>query len=262
MNIVYLRRLSIVSLWLLVILAGYYVWKTNLKAETPLRNAQNGISLEPEVINSAVNPSEENRTPENSASANRTSTVELNREVPDFEMINQNGETVSRDDLLGKPWAVCCVFSKCSGPCDKISLSMMKLHQELKDEQITLISLSVDPARDTPEQLKEYASIFGAEGKTWHFLTTEKAKLQSFVLSGLKLPLKEMFGEDRKPGHEFVHSTVVLHINAQGKIQGKYNALNADQMTKLRNELRKEARGLAEKKTHSESFYPTERSSD
>ena len=43
--------------------------------------------------------------------------------------------------------------------------------------KITFVSITVDPERDTPEALKQYADNFGADLRGWAFLTGDPSKV-------------------------------------------------------------------------------------
>src|SRR5699024_6846347 len=84
------------------------------------------------------------------------------------------GEPFSNEDPEGK-WRVAdFIFTNCETVCIPMTRNMVNLHQELEEEDIDdveLVSFSVEPDRDTPEVLTEYAEEYGADLSNWTFLT-------------------------------------------------------------------------------------------
>jgi protein SCO1/2 len=99
----------------------------------------------------------------------------------DVELINQDGEKVRfySDVLKGKTVVVNAFFTTCTSVCPPMNRSMEKIQEAFGDrvgKDVFLVSLTVDPATDTPVRLKEYAAKFHA-GKGWMFLTGKKENL-------------------------------------------------------------------------------------
>jgi protein SCO1 len=99
----------------------------------------------------------------------------------DVELINQDGEKVRfySDVLKGKTVVVNAFFTTCTSVCPPMNRSMEKIQEALGErvgKDVFLVSLTVDPATDTPARLKEYAAKFHA-GRGWTFLTGKKENL-------------------------------------------------------------------------------------
>src|SRR5262249_55172554 len=80
-----------------------------------------------------------------------------------FSLTECHGQTVTKADLLGKPWVACFIFTRCAGPCPRVSEQMQILQNRLKGIDVRLVSFSVDPDRDTPEDLRKYAKVYKAD---------------------------------------------------------------------------------------------------
>src|SRR5699024_3886855 len=90
----------------------------------------------------------------------------MESEVADFEFTDQDGEPVSNDDLEGKWWVADFIFTHCETVCIPMMSNMVNLQHELEEEDVDnvdLVSFCVEPDRDTPEVLKEYAEEYGAD---------------------------------------------------------------------------------------------------
>ena len=111
----------------------------------------------------------------------------LNVLTSDLQAVNQNGETISLSDLDDKVWVVNQFFANCPICVQQNSGDMVKLYKEFKDHpDFHLVSITVDPERDTPETLSSYAQAVGASSDNWWFLTGDKEELYRFLNEEMK----------------------------------------------------------------------------
>jgi protein SCO1/2 len=150
-------------------------------------------------------------------------------EVPQFSLTDQNGRTLTRNDLAGKVWVADFIFTSCAGTCPMITATMSKLQNELPND-VHLVSFSVDPVRDTPEVLAEYAAKVSANHDRWHFLTGEKQTMQDLSIKGFKLALEETGASDIEP---ITHSTRLVLVDQEGRIRGYYGGTDEEEMKRL-----------------------------
>ena len=80
-------------------------------------------------------------------------------DVPRFQLTDQLGRNFDSSALNGHVWVADFIFTNCEGPCPRMS-SHMKALQGKTDSGVKLISFTVDPARDTPPVLADYAKKF------------------------------------------------------------------------------------------------------
>src|SRR5438270_607734 len=67
--------------------------------------------------------------------------VEVDYPVGEFRLTERSGQSVTRDDLLGKVWVAAFVFTRCAGPCSQVSGTMARLQKELPDrDDVRLVS--------------------------------------------------------------------------------------------------------------------------
>jgi protein SCO1 len=99
------------------------------------------------------------------------------KKAPDFSLVTQDGKDLHAAELRGKVLLVSFVFTTCNGSCPATTHRMAQIEQELrgrgllKDGRVHLLSISLDPARDTPEVLRGYMRLYDAEPTNWTFLT-------------------------------------------------------------------------------------------
>lgn len=142
--------------------------------------------------------------------------------VSDFNYTDQDGESFGLSDLNGKVWVSDFIFTTCADICLPMTFNMAKLQKMLKDEgikDVELVSFSVDPTVDTPDQLKLFSKNFEADLNTWHFLTGySQADIENKALKDFKAIVKKPENED-----QVIHGTDFYLINKEGKIVKYYD---------------------------------------
>lgn len=118
-----------------------------------------------------------------SAASRPASGVEL--KLPDTSLKDQDGRAVrlTSDVLGGRVAVVNFVYTTCTTVCPVLSATMAQLQQRLGKrlgEKVLLVSVTVDPLRDTPARLKEYAGQHGA-GEHWRWLTGRKSDVDAVL---------------------------------------------------------------------------------
>ena len=155
--------------------------------------------------------------------------------VSDFTLTNQSGRPVTMADLRGRIWVADIIFTTCPGPCAKMTRTMQLLQAALPAESgVNLISLTANPAYDTPEVLKSYAERFGARTENWHFLTGPKKKIYDLAIDSLKTAVDEIPPEERKAVDDlFIHSTRFVLVDRQGQLRGFFEGDTAESIPKI-----------------------------
>ena len=143
-------------------------------------------------------------------------------QVADFTLTNQNGGTVTLADLRGHVWVADIIFTRCAGPCPRMTRQVNMLQDALPSGSRTkLVTLTTDPEFDTPEVLKSYAARFEANPDRWMFLTGTKKEIAALAINSLKLTAIEQKPEDRKDSADlFIHSTIFVVVDKQARLRG------------------------------------------
>lgn len=149
--------------------------------------------------------------------------------VPKFELVNQDAQPFGSEQLTGKIWIADFIFTTCPGPCPIISTRMSELQKPLAKSDVHLVSVSVDPEKDTPEVLRAYADKLRKQPQRWDFLTGPRAAIYSLSKDGFKLGISDGSEEEGIP----IHSTRFVLVDRRGTIRGYYDALAPDAVTKL-----------------------------
>ena len=156
-----------------------------------------------------------------------SATPDISIPVPDFTLTERSGKKVSRDDLKGQVWVASFVFTRCSGPCPQVTATMARLQKELdlaNTPDVRLVTFTVDPDKDTPNELKEYAARYQADPERWLFLTgMPEAELHKLLHDGFKVTAQR--AADPKAGDEFDHSSRLAVVDKQGNIRGYFDGI-------------------------------------
>ncbi len=110
--------------------------------------------------------------------------------LPDFSLTDKDNKTITRADLAGKVWVANFIYTHCTDTCPLQSARMADLQKRFPSPDLRFVSISVDPKRDTPAVLTEYARRFAA-GDRWWFLTGEKAPIYNLVQAGFHLSVED-----------------------------------------------------------------------
>lgn len=219
-------------LWIVAFVAIYFTWVSRGDGDSTDSSGTGDPISEKELV------TDEGSAPEKNGASSLKPTVELTwpeTGVADFVLTDQTGQQVSRNDLLGKPWIASFIFTKCAGPCPRVTVSMQSLFQQFAAKGVRLVSFTVDPARDTPEVLARYAGHYDADPENWLFLTGDRDRIYRLIHGSFLMPVME--AEDPEPGYEIIHTTNVCLVDPTGRVTGKYNSVDGVEMVKLRRDL-------------------------
>lgn len=144
--------------------------------------------------------------------------------IADFALTNQAGQFVSLADLRGRVWVADIIFTRCAGPCPRMTRQMQSLQAALPaDSRAKLVTLTTDPGFDTPEVLKKYADRFKANADRWLFLTGAKQQLAALGIDSLKLTAVEKKPEERTDADDlFIHSTIFVVVDQQARLRAAF----------------------------------------
>jgi protein SCO1 len=159
--------------------------------------------------------------------------------VQPFTLTNQLGKLVSAREFQDTVWVADIIFTRCAGPCPRMTEQMEKLQGIFANEDVRFVTLTTDPDHDTPAVLKSYAEKFNADPARWHFLTGSKAEIRSVAMDSLKLGSQEKDqAEQQNPADLFIHATVFVLVDKFGKVRGVYESLEDGFQEKIVGDIR------------------------
>jgi len=145
--------------------------------------------------------------------------------VPNTALVDENAKPVRLDANRGYVTVYDFIFTNCSGTCPMMTATMRRLTTRVsKDARVRFVSISVDPQRDTPAVLRDYASRVRNDPR-WSFLTGRGDAIVDLSVNGFKLAA----GGSPQPGNEpLLHSAKFAVADKNGVIRDYYGATNDD----------------------------------
>lgn len=155
--------------------------------------------------------------------------------LPDFRLTDQDGVPRGLPDLAGKWWVADFIFTTCHSSCPVMTKNMNKLRRSVAASgSILMVSISVDPERDTPEQLKKYSKEKDLATAGWWFLTGSRDAVQRLALDGFHLGIQE---NPQNPAEPILHSRKFVLVDDRGHIRGYFDGMETAEVEALQAEL-------------------------
>lgn len=156
------------------------------------------------------------------ADATASSRLAVIQPAPSFALTDQVGNPFRSDDLKDKVLLVGFIFTTCNGSCPATTHRMADIQKELakrgllKSGDVRLLSISLDPARDTPEVLRNYMKVYDVDAASWSFLTGSVGEVAKVV---------EAWGMWAKPAAngQLDHPSRIFLVDRRGRIREIYN---------------------------------------
>jgi protein SCO1 len=109
--------------------------------------------------------------------------VATGQPVPDFSLTDQNQQQVALSQFSGKVVAITFVYVRCPLPnyCFRLSSNFARLQKRFRSalaSDLVLLTVIIDPVHDSPQAVNDYARIWNADPKAWHFLSGTPAEIQ------------------------------------------------------------------------------------
>jgi len=179
-----------------------------------------GIYALPKIVNSIKN-NEVVKTKSNIEKlSNKKGAASLMKfeHIPNFSFTNQDGKTITNKDYENKVVVLEFFFTNCPTICPKMNKNMVKIQNTFaKNPNFGIVSISIDPKRDSIAQLKRYALEKGATMKNWSFLTGDLDTIYKLSNDGFKL----YAGENAEAEGGFEHSGLFALIDKNGFIRSR-----------------------------------------
>jgi cytochrome oxidase Cu insertion factor (SCO1/SenC/PrrC family) len=183
-------------------------------------------------------------------------------EVPDFSLVERSGRRVGRSDLLGTVWIATFIYTECAETCPLQSSGLARLQSEFTGEaDLRLVSITVDPERDTPAALSRYAERYKADPGRWLFLTGDKGAIYRLAKEGFRLGVADpgdespAIGFPPKPAAAWashgskglvLHSPRLVVVDRQARIRAYHRPDDEASLGRLRQNVRRVLREAVE----------------
>ena len=143
------------------------------------------------------------------------------RQVPNFKLIDQNGDTITNADYDDKVYVVEFFFSTCPTICPIMNKNMVQIQRKFYGEnQFGIASISIDPINDTVAQLKRYAEKIGVKHPNWHLMTGKMDTIMQLANKGFYLYAAQ---ESQDP-EGFEHSGFFALVDKNGYLRSRRDA--------------------------------------
>lgn len=153
-----------------------------------------------------------------------------NHTVSNFELLNQNGDTITQEDYKNKIYVADFFFTRCPSICPVMTNNMVKIQKEfLKDSTVMLLSLSVTPELDNPEVLRAYANDKGVIDAKWNVTTGDKKHIYELARKSYFTVVEQGDGNLQ----DFIHTPNFVLIDKKKRIRGIYNGTLDDEIKRL-----------------------------
>lgn len=140
--------------------------------------------------------------------------------VPNAQLVDETGRALQLDSMKGSVTVYNFIFTSCTGICPIMTNNMRAVTTKIdKDAPVRFVSISVDPARDTPAVLAEYAKR-NRNDPRWIFVTGERDAIVNLSVKGFKLAA----GDPMPGGEALLHSGKFAVADKHGMIRGYYEA--------------------------------------
>lgn len=181
--------------------------------------------------------------PDDSPRASQPGGSGLGWELGSFELTERSGRTIRDGDLAGRVWVASFIFTNCRLSCPKITSQLKSLGESLRQAgaDVQLISITVDPERDRPGVLQEFADRYQADPNRWWFLTGDKTSVLKLVTDGFKLSALAAPPDVPKTDEfeEIAHSDRLALVDRGNRVIGFYDSNDSAQIAELKLQARR-----------------------
>lgn len=157
-------------------------------------------------------------------------------QIRSFALLNQENKPFTEKDIEGKICVADFFFTSCPGICPKMTKSMADIQREfMNDDEVMLLSHSVNPEKDSVSILKKYAKEKNVNFNRWKLLTGNKEEIYDL---GRNYYFVEEDEGIKKGNDIFLHTENFILIDKQRHIRGIYNGLDPNSIDNLIKDIR------------------------
>lgn len=144
------------------------------------------------------------------------------RLAPGFLAIDQDRQRLTNEDLRGQFVLYNFIYTNCTNDCEQMNQTMREVQNQLDtvalgDIDVSLVTISFDPERDTPEALQAYAQTVGADPAIWRFVTIADPSMTKTVIGG---GFESYYEANGSGGFNFDPAFVL--VDGWGIVRGEY----------------------------------------
>lgn len=147
----------------------------------------------------------------------------------DLNAINRTGEKVTLGEMRGKVFVAGYQYTDCPAGCLGLAAVMKSLEEEFGDDpQFRLVSISVNPAGDTPEKMNAWVKEKGIDSSDWWFLTGDPGEISKYMISKFKFYATEEVTDPAQIAAQgpYAHDQRLAIVDGEANIRGYYDVMN------------------------------------
>lgn len=145
--------------------------------------------------------------------------------LPSFELVDRTGQPFGSRDLAGRVYVANFFFSRCQSICPTLMKSVARLqdrYDEAGVDGVRIVSITVDPSHDTPQQLREVANRYGVDSDRWTLLTGPRERIRELATEGFHVAVGER--TETNGLMDIAHTGKLVLVDPEGGIRGYYSS--------------------------------------
>ena len=154
--------------------------------------------------------------------------------IADFSLINQNGETITQEDYSDKIYIADFFFTTCPTICPVMTKNLVAIQNQLKNDDVMLLSHSVTPEIDSVTQLKKYAVEKGVDDTKWNLVTGDKKQIYELAR---KSYMAVKTDGDGGP-YDMIHTENFVLVDKKRQVRGYYDGTKTEDIDQLMEDLK------------------------
>ncbi len=155
--------------------------------------------------------------------------------IPEFSFTNQYGDNISQEDVQNKIYIANFFFTSCPSICIDLTNNLKIVQDAFKEDEIIILSHSVDPEVDTVSRLMKYQNINQIDGKNWFLLRGEIEE----VIKMAQLGYFAIASVENHVENSLIHTENIVLIDSSQRIRGIYNGTSELEMNYLIDDIKK-----------------------
>ena len=163
----------------------------------------------------------------------------IGHRIGDFSFENQHNETITLDSVKGTVFIVEYFFTTCGTICPRMTEQMTRIQEKFrKNNEVKLLSFTVNPDYDSVEVLFNYAERHRAKKGQWHFLTGEKTKLYDLARKSFFVLKPAEAANLGDAGSDFIHTNNFVLVDQLLRIRGYYDGTSFSEVNELMKDIK------------------------